>query len=58
MYIWISSELHPPFEITLSLLCQDTLLDASTCGSGVYRNTRTCQNLLPHNALVAEYAHL
>ena len=39
-YIWNPSELNPQFANTLSLLGQGTLLDASKCGSGAYRNTR------------------
>ncbi len=57
-YIWSSSELHPPSANTLSLLGQGTLLDASKCGSGAYRNTRIWQNLLPHDTLTAEHASL
>ncbi len=33
-YTWNSSEPHPPFANTLSLLGQGTLLDATKCGSG------------------------
>jgi hypothetical protein len=39
-YVLNSSELHPPSANTMSLLAQGTLLDASKCSSGAYRNTR------------------
>ncbi len=57
-YLWNSSELNPASANTLSLLGQGTVIDASKCGSGAYRNTRFWQNLLPHDALVAEHARL
>ena len=38
-YLWNSSELHPTSANILSLLGQGTLLDASKCGSGAFRNT-------------------
>ena len=57
-YLWSSSERHPPSVDTLSLLGQGTLLDASKCGSGAYRNTRAWQNLVPKDTLAAEQARL
>ena len=57
-YLWSSSKLHPASINTLSLFDQCTLLDASQCGSGAYRNTRIWQNLMPHYALVTAHARL
>jgi hypothetical protein len=57
-YIWNSSEIYPPSANTLSLLGQGTLLDASKCGLGAYRNTSIWQNLLPYDTLAAEHARL
>ena len=57
-YLWNSSELHPPSANTLSLLGQDTLLDAPKCGSRAYRNTRIRQSLLPQDTLAAEHARM
>ena len=57
-YLWNSYKLHSPFATTLSILDQGTLIDASKCGSGAYRNTRIWQNLLPHDTLAVEHARL
>ena len=57
-YIWNSSDIHPPSANPLSLLGLFTLLDASKCDSGAYRNTRIWQNLMHHDTLAAEHARL
>jgi len=57
-YLRNSSELHSPSANTLLLLGHRTLLDASKCGSGAYRNTRIWQNLLPQDTLAEEHARL
>jgi len=57
-YIWNFCEPQLPSANTSSLLGQGTLLDASKCGSGAYRNTRIWQNLLPQETMAAEHARL
>ncbi len=57
-YLWNSSELHPASVNTLSQLGRGTLLQASDCGSGAYRNTHIWQNLMPQDAMEVEHARL
>ncbi len=57
-FIWTSPELHPASADTMSRLGPGSILDATKCGSGAYRNTRIWQNLLHHDTLSTIHARL